>query len=39
MKLPIELMVIYIELMHHNIMENNKEHYMTCLGDLSMHDK
>jgi hypothetical protein len=25
--------------MHHNIMENNKEHYKTCLGDLSMHDK
>ena len=25
--------------MENNIMENNKEHYMTCLGNLSMHDK
>jgi hypothetical protein len=29
----------YVLNMHHNIMENNKEHYMTCLRDLSMHDK
>ena len=38
MKLSIKLMVICMECAH-NIMANNKEHYMTCLGDLSMHDK